>query len=143
ILLLISFLFYLFRKKIILKKITFEFWYLLIFPVGLFIIYLDYGYTIYQEYVLGLTVPIALAFSIICIKLWKQTTGKILVILFVMFTLFYTFTMIIVPYNQSGSAGSYLNQKHIVDWVLQDSKGKKVGYFVYTADTYTTGMDYL
>jgi len=139
----VSFLFYLYKKKIVLKKETKEFWYLLLFPIGVFIIYLDYSYTLYREYLLGLVVPVSLAFSIICVKLWKQTFGRILVLLFISLTLVYSITQITTPYHQDGTAGSYLNQIIVAKWIMQDSKGKQVGYFVYTPETYTYGMDYL
>jgi hypothetical protein len=139
----IFFCFYLYKKKIILKDKTKEFWYLLLFPIALFIVYLGYSYPIYPEYLLGVTVPIGLAVSIICVKIWNQQFGKILVILFIGLNLFYASTIITAPYQQNLTSGSYINQKQVSEWILQDSKGKKVGYFVYTPETFTYGMDYL
>ena len=58
-------------------------------------------------------------------------------------TLFYVSLLLAAPYQQNTTAGAYLNQKKVADWIMEDSKGKHVGYFVYTPDTYTYGMDYL
>lgn len=139
----VAFLFYLYKKKIELGKIKKEFWYLLLFPVFLFIIYLDYGYTVFQEYLLALIVPVGFAGSIIVTKIWKLTIGKIFVTIFVLLSLYYGLGIIFHQYQQDITAGSYLNQECVAQWILQDSKGKQFGYFVYTPDTYTDGMDYL
>ncbi len=139
----LSFIFYLYKKKIQLKKISKEFWYLLLFPLALFIIYLGYSDPIYPEYLLGLTIPVGLAVSLICRNFWKLAMGKIFVILFIVLNLFSSLSFLFTPYQQNLSSGSYFIQQHVAQWILHDSKGKKVGYFVYTPETFTYGMDYL
>jgi hypothetical protein len=142
-LLFVGLLFYLYKKKIVLNKMTKEFWYLVLFPIALFIVYLGYSYPIYPEYLLGLTVPVGLAVSLVCIKIWRMTVGKVLVILFLAVNLFYTSNLLFATYQPAVTAGNYLVQQQVAQWIFHDSNGKKVGYFVYTPETFTYGMDYL
>ena len=120
-----------------------EIWYVFLFPVALFIIYTGFAHPIYPEYLLGITVPVAIGLSVISTTVWKEIYGKVLVILFVSITLWIAGTKIFTPYHPDKTAGSYLNQKYVVDWILHDTHGEKVGYFVYTPETFTYGMDYL
>ena len=125
-----------------------EFLFLLLFPVLIFGFFLFYSYPIWPEYVLGLLVPVALAFYLSIVTVWKNILGKILIILFFAITFFNVSIFIqnqyLQKYLQNNSSGSYLNQKAVVDWTYKDAGPTgKFGYFVYTPEIYTHGMDYL
>jgi len=125
-----------------------EFLFLLLFPVLIFGFFLFYSYPIWPEYVLGLLVPVALAFYLSIVTVWKTILGKILIILFFAITFFNVSIFIqnqyLQKYLQNNSSGSYLNQKAVVDWTYRDAGPTgKFGYFVYTPEIYTHGMDYL
>ena len=124
-----------------------EFLFLLLFPVLTFGFFVFYPYSIWPEYVLGLLIPVALAFYLAVITVWKKSLGKILVLLFFAITFFNVSILIqnqyLHQYPQNNSSGSYLNQKTVVDWIYRDAGIGKFGYFVYTPEVYTHGMDYL
>jgi hypothetical protein len=124
-----------------------EFLFLFLFPIIVFCFFVFYPYPIWPEYVLGLLIPVAFAFYLSIIIVWKNVFGKILVVAFFVLT-FFNVTIFIQNnyfknYPQSISAGSYKNQKAVVDWIFKDAGKGKFGYFVYTPETYTHGMDYL
>jgi len=124
-----------------------EFIFLLFFPIIAFCFFVFYPYPIWPEYVLGLLIPVALAFYLAIITVWENIVGKILVSLFFIITFLNVFTFIQNQYFQkyqlNNSSGSYLNQKAVVDWIFKDAGSGKFGYFVYTPETFTHGMDYL
>lgn len=130
-------------KRVELKEIIL----LALFPLFIFIPYLIYPYTIYGEYVLGLTIPVVFAFCLIVKFVNKEIFGKVLVGTFIILSVYYAFLQIgnlyFKSYQRNQTSGSYLNQKEVVDWIFKDSKGEKFGYFVYTPETFTYGMDYL
>ena len=139
-----------FAALLILKnkgKYAKEFLFLFLFPVLAFGFFIFYPYPIWPEYVLGLLIPVALAFYLAISIIWKNVLGKILVILFFVITFFNVFIFIqsqyLQIYPQNNSSGSYLNQKAVVDWIFKDAGKGKFGYFVYTPEIYTHGMDYL
>ena len=135
------------KKHLYKKKEWKEFLYLTLFPVFIFVFYSFYAYPVFPEYILGLTIPVALAFALISRHLWQHIIGKIVFVLFVAVTLFEASTMIytnyFTPYEMNTTAGSYQNQKEVAEWILNDSNKEQFGYFVYTPSTYTYGMDYL
>lgn len=141
------FIFFTFKKKLYKEKYFKEFLYLLLFPVVIFCFYLFYPYPIFPEYTLGLFVPVSLAILFVTLSLWKTKWGKIALLLFLSVSLFETGKLLtekyIKPYEQDVTSGSYKNQKEVADWIFKDSKGEKFGYYVYTAATFTYGMDYL
>lgn len=139
---------YLFMKDRVLEnKEKKEFLYLVAFPVFIFIFYTFYAYPIFIEYTLGLSIPVTLAFAVALHKLWPQKVGRVLVILFIAFTVFEAGKIIVGdyfrPYTFNNTSGTYRNQKQVADWIFEDSRGKPFGYYVYTPSTYTYGMDYL
>lgn len=141
------FLYLVYKNKLHKKKEWKEFLYLLLFPAVIFTIYLFYGYPVFIEYVLGLTVPVALALTIAIQFAWRNKIGKIFVILFLGISLFEAGKIVyrdyFTPYQMNTTAGSYREQKEVTEWLVNDSNGKEFGYYVYTASTYTYGMDYL
>jgi 4-amino-4-deoxy-L-arabinose transferase-like glycosyltransferase len=139
----LTFILILIKRKLTKQKEFKEFLYLISFPAIIFCVYLGYPYPVFPEYVLGLSIPIALAMAFVFKTLWSNNVGKVLLILFLCVTLFETGKLLIKPYEQDTTSGSYKNQKEVADWIINDSKGKKVGYFVYGSSTYTYGMDYL
>lgn len=133
------------RKDTFLQKREFLFY--IFFPILLFMLFLFYPYPIYPEYVIGLTIP-AIFLFVLAIQINLQTQiGKIFIFLFFLITFFSignTLTQLYGrPYIPNQTSGSYKNQLHIVDWIFQDAQGKKIGYFVYTPETFTYGLDYL
>ena len=65
---------------------------------------------------------------------------------FVLLLLIGSFQLLYSQYSlayRNTTAGSYKNQKAVVDWIFKDADGKKFGYFVYTPEIFTSGMDYL
>lgn len=137
-------LFLIYKGKNKYKK---EFLFLLLFPVLTFFFFVFYPYQIWPEYVLGLIVPVSIAFYLAIITVWKKGLGKILVIIFFTVTFFNVYVFIqnqyFQKYQQNSSSGSYLNQKEVVDWIFKDGEKGSFGYFVYTPEIYTHGMDYL
>lgn len=124
-----------------------EFIYLLIFPLVTFCLFIFYSYPIWPEYVFGLIIPIILAFYIAIITIWSYPLGKAVVIFYFVVSFFIAFSYIqnqyFKEYLQNSTSGSYLNQKMVVEWIYDDAKSGKFGYFVYTPETYTHGMNYL
>lgn len=141
------FLFLVYKNKLFKKKEWKEFLYLVLFPGVIFSLYLFYGYPVFIEYVLGLTIPVALALTIAMQFLWRDKAGKVIVILFLAITLYEAGKIIYrdyaTPYQMNTTAGSYKQQKEVSEWLINDSKGSEFGYFVYTPSTFTYGMDYL
>ncbi len=132
-----------YKKQLYKSKNFSEFMYLILFPILMFFLYLLYAYPIYSEYVFGLTVPIAMAITYLVHTLRKHTIIKLLIVLFVSVTLFEAGISIATPHKQNTTSGSYKNQQDVAEWIIKDSGGKEFGYYVYTAETYTYGMDYL
>lgn len=124
-----------------------EFLILLFFPILPFVFFMFYPYSVWPEYVFGLLIPIALAFYLAISEVWKNIVGKILVVLFFALTFLnvsiYVQNQYLRVYPQLDSAGSYKNQKAVVEWLYKDAGSGKFGYFVYTPEVYTHGMDYL
>ena len=124
-----------------------EFIFLLLFPVLIFGIFMLYPYTVWPEYVFGLLVPVAFALFLAITSVWKNIFGKALVILFFIITFFNAIMFIqkqyFQKYPQDSSAGSYINQEQVVEWIFKDAGEGKFGYFVYTSEIFTHGMDYL
>lgn len=144
---LLSFVFLAFKSKLYKKNEWKEFLYLILFPVFIFVFYLFYGYPVFSEYLLGLTIPAALAMTIALKHLWRHQVAKILVVLFIGLTVIdagrILYLNYLTPYKHDTSSGSYIQQKKVTEWIMQDSRGEKFGYFVYTPSTFTYGMDYL
>lgn len=133
---------YLMRKN---KKNISEAVLLFTFPILCFVFFSFYPYRIYSEYVLGLTIPIVLFFAL-CVKNIKHTIwGKLFIFLFMLinFCLVFNHLSMFNKYQQNLTAGSFRNQENVVNWIISDSKENKFGYFVYTPETFTYGMDYL
>lgn len=134
-------------KNKILPKYFKEFIYLLVFPVANFIIYIFYGYPIWPEYVLGLMIPVALSLTLVLFFFTNKKLGVLFVSLFTLIYLFFAFSEILnsyfTPFVHNQTAGSYINQEKVVNWIFNDANGNKFGYFVYSPDTFTYGMDYL
>ena len=123
-----------------------EYLVLLFIPIVMFVVFLKYPYPIYHDYVLGLTIPMALLVGFSAKNIWHKQFGKILVIIFIGVNSILTVQHIVNQYTNyipNQTAGSYKNQLAIVDWIFEDAIGEEFGYFVYTAETYTYGMDYL
>lgn len=132
------------KQKLFFKK---EYLFLLLFPAATFLIYLFYPYIIYHEYVLGLIIPVAIITALAFKINWENKVGKILIGLFLVGTAILTakniYLSYLKPYYPDLTSGSYKNQKRVVDWIISDAKGNEFGYFVYSPDTFTYGMDYL
>lgn len=124
-----------------------EFFFLLSFPFLVYVLFIFYPYPIWPEYVLGLLIPVALAFYLAIATVWKSVFGKALVILFFAFTFLNVSVFLQSQYLQKyqllNSAGSYKNQKAVVEWIYKDAGVGNFGYFVYTPEVYTHGTDYL
>lgn len=140
----ISAIFLQFKQKQKYKK---EFFYLLLFPTIVFILFISYSYPIWHEYVYGLVVPVILAFTIAVITIWKYPLGKALVFFYFLLTFFQAGALIenqyMDKYISNQTSGSYQNQKQVIDWIFDDAKSGRFGYFVYTPEIYTHGVDYL
>jgi len=124
-----------------------EFGFLLLFPALTYGFFMLYSYPVWPEYVFGLLIPVAFAFYLALITVWKNSFGKILVIIFFVITsvnvLGFLQNQYLMKYQPVESAGSYINQLAVVDWIFIDAEKGKFGYFVYTPETFTHGMDYL
>lgn len=124
-----------------------EFIFLLLFPAVFFGFFMLYPYPVWPEYVFGLIVPVVLMFYLAMQVVWKNKFGKVLIILFFAITFFHVCISLqnqyLNKYKPLDSAGSYINQKAVVEWVYKDAGKGKFGYFVYTPEIFTHGMDYL
>jgi len=135
------------------QKYKKEFFFLLLFPVLAYVLFIGYAYPIFGPYVFGLLIPVALAFYLAIIEVWKKFFGKVLVVLFFALTFLsvasYIQNQYLTKYQFDSSAGTYKNQLAAVEWIYLDAEGVrnagsgKFGYFVYSTSTYTHGPDYL
>jgi hypothetical protein len=139
-----------------------EFFFLLLFPILAYVLFMGYAYPIFGPYVLGLVVPVALAFYLAICEAWKKFFGKVLVVLFFALTFLsvagYIQNQYLTKYQFDSSAGTYKNQLAMVEWIYRDAESnanargtisaegtgsRRFGYFVYSTSTYTHGPDYL
>jgi hypothetical protein len=124
-----------------------EFLLLLIFPAIFFGFFIFYAFPVWPEYVYGLLVPVTFMFYIAIVTVWKNVFGKVLVVLFFVLTFLSVAGFVqgqyLGKYMSDSSAGSYKSQKAVVEWIYRDTKVGKAGYFVYTPEIFTDGMDYL
>lgn len=127
------------------KNYTKEALFLFVFPVLIFVFFLFYPYPIYSEYVLGLTIPVAIFFAICAKNITTVFWGKCLLFIFITLNFYLVFNHLSVyrEYKPDLSSGSYQNQNQVIDWIIKDAGGKNFGYFVYTPETFTYGADYL
>lgn len=131
------------------KKQEKEYLFILLAPIIIFGMYVFYPYPLWPHYLLPISVfaIFVLVFSIHYI--WgKHLFIKVLVCVFLFFTLISPLLWIkenfltASPYV-SISDGTYKNQLTVANWVINDTKDKEYGYFVYTPGILTYNMDYL
>lgn len=123
-----------------------EIFLLFLFPIVTYVFYLFYPYVIWPEYVLGLLIPVALAFSLIFYQFLENSYLKILAYGFILFTIFLVANFLKTEYffySNNTTAGSYKNQIRVIKWIFAKNKNKSFSYFVYTPETFTYGADYL
>lgn len=123
-----------------------EYGVLIFIPLMMFVFFLKYPYPIYHDYVLGLTIPMALLVGHSAKNIWRYQFGKVLVIAFIGINSILAIQYLIpqyTGYTANSTAGSYKNQREVVEWIFNHADGEKFGYFVYDPTTYTYGMDYL
>lgn len=128
------------------KKMQKEMLVFIFIPLAMFVFFLLYPSTIYHDYVLGLTVPVALLFAVCCRVVWNERSGRVLVVLFIFVNVMFAFQSIYnsyFHYYQNQSTGSYKNQLAAVNWIFADVHNQQFGYFFYTPEVYTYTMDYL
>ncbi len=129
------------------KEFVKEFILLTFFPFVTYIFFLVYPFVVWPEYVLGLTIPVAFGFALLMQQISSKKVGLVLVVLFFVVTSLPILESLkqqyAIPFSPNQTAGSYQVQKSIVAWIIKDSKGSNFGYFVYTPETFTYGMDYL
>ncbi len=110
-------------------------------PLIYFIIFILYPYPLWEQYLFGMFVLSCLIFAIVMNEVIGSKIGKAYLILTLIFPLFF-----LVNYYfhfQNNHLGSYLSQKQVADWVVNDSNNYKIGYFVYDSGLLTYNMDYL
>lgn len=131
------------QSKTLLREILFYF----LSPAFVYLFYMFYPHPIYGEYVLDLTVSLIFALCLVYVTIWKDTVGKVFSGLFLLVTVIsvgmFLRNTYMHPYVPDTSGGSYSNQNRVVAWIMQDAGNKPYGYFVYTPETFTYGMDYL
>ena len=124
-----------------------EFFLLLLFPAIFFAFFIFYAYPVWPEYVFGLLIPVTFAFGIAMREVWKNVFGKALVVLFFLVTILNVSVSLhnqyLVRYQVNVTAGSYKSQQAVVEWICKNSGSGRFGYFVYTPEIFTDGMDYL
>ena len=117
-----------------------------LFPLFIYVFFMLHSQYIYAEYVLGLTVPVALFISLCIYQLRETKIGQVATIALIAASIIQAILSMYgqysKPYKALG-AGSFKNQKEIVDWIFKDANGKKFGYFVFTNETFTSNIDYL
>lgn len=121
---------------------------LLFIPAFIYLVYVYFSYPVWEHYVFSLTIVAAFICSIAINKIWDYLPGKILIgalLIAIIASVFYKFDTDYFPLNNSvkASDGSYRNQVAVADYIYNDAQGKQVGYFVYSPQVFTYGMDYL
>jgi hypothetical protein len=126
-----------------------EYLFIITAPLLIFGIYILYPLPLWEHYLLPITVLSALILALSIQQIWTYNViSKMVVFFFLFMTILPTLNVIKKDYfdhtlYQPLSDGSYLNQKEVAQWVMNDAKNKEFGYFVYTTSVLTYNMDYL
>jgi len=138
--------FLLMRKKTRIQGI--EYYFLLFFQIGFFLLYIVYPFPIWSHYLLALVVSSSMLLVLSMKVISEQRLGRAIVVVFLCLALLSPVTWIIKSYFLTPplvltSDGSYYNQQKVVDWIYADANAQAFSYFVYTSGTLTYNMDYL
>ena len=121
---------------------------LLSLPAFIYTIFLYFKYPVWEHYIFAIPVVTSFIFALSMKTISENIIGKIIVILTVILMtnpainqLKYSY--LASTYERSTSDGSYLNQLEVVDYIFTSDKSKSFGYFVYSPQIFTYGMDYL
>ncbi len=129
------------------KQLQKEIIVLLSLPFFMYIVFLYFQYPIWPHYIFGIPVIAAFIFAVAARSLWNIQIGKVFVAV--------TLVLLVIPVGRTllnylplensnlNSDGSYKNQLAVADFIFNDAKSQKFGYFVYSPQVFTYGMDYL
>jgi 4-amino-4-deoxy-L-arabinose transferase-like glycosyltransferase len=125
-----------------------EFLFLILSPVVIFGLYIIYPFPLWAHYLIPLVILYSLIISVSILQLWGRTPFRLLALAFLLFVSIPPLNYLNNQYlnnerYNSVSNGSYINQKEVAEWVINDSKEKKAGFFVYSPGILTYNMDYL
>ena len=126
-----------------------EYLFLLFSPLIIFGLYVFYPLPLWPHYLLPVSIfTIILSAYSIKIIYAKNIFLKCLVCVFLLLLILPALQSISSQYLSGksyvlSSDGTYRNQLAVAEWVLNDSKGKESGYFVYSPGILTYNMDYL
>lgn len=117
-------------------------------PVFIYIVFIYFQYPIWPHYVFAMPVVASFLFAIAMRKVWTVFVGKfiVLIVLFVLLLPVYSRIQsdyFLVTPSISSSDGSYKNQLAVVEYIFKSAGSEKFGYFVYSPQVFTYGMDYL
>lgn len=117
-------------------------------PAISYVLYVFYPYPLWGHYILPLTIPSILAFSLGLKMLLNKNYGKFFVMFIILISLispiYSIYSYYLTPKSYTLlSDSSYKNQLAVAKWILNDSSGKPFNYLVYIPSTLTYGMDYL
>jgi hypothetical protein len=121
---------------------------LLLLPVFVYTLYIYFSYPIWEHYVFSIPVVIAFIFGIALDKISQNTYGRVIVVAIAVITLIPLVQKLKMDYFTAGqtyavSDGSYATQLAVADYIFTDANGEEFGYFVYSPQVFTYGMDYL
>ena len=119
-----------------------------VIPIFVYVTYIIFPYPIWGHYVYSIPVVMSLVLSLPLVWFSRIKLGWIVPIMLLLLILPTLFTSIRQLYfsgikHGGESDGSFRNQLAIVDDVFEKGKDKNFGYFVYTPQVFTYGVDYL
>lgn len=136
------------KKKKPINTLEKEYLFILLSPIIIFGIYVFYPLPLWPHYLLPTSILAVFILVLSIQTIWTKKEYKILVSIFVILAIFPALTSIKrdyfdAPQYQSVGDGTYKNQLPVAKWILNDTKNKEYGYFVYTPGILTYNMDYL
>lgn len=129
------------------KHIRKEMLTLIAIPIFVYTVFMYFQYPVWAHYVYSLPIVVSFIFALAFKRLWVIFVGKVLIIISLIFLITPVVNDLInyfpVNNNVSQSDGSFKNQLAVVDYVFKDAKSSEFGYFVYSPQVFTYGIDYL
>jgi len=128
------------------KQLKTEYLTLLLLPVFAFAVYILYPFPLWEHYLFSTPIVTALILTLPFIKISQYLVGKVVVLIFIILLIkpfLGTFNSSLFQKTYLKNEGSYLSQIKVVDYIFKDSKKQQFGYFVYSPQVLTYGMDYL
>lgn len=125
---------------------TKEYFFMLLIPIGYYLLFILYPYPLWEHYILPLTVSSVFLFAL-SLNFFINKKESYFMVGIVLVLLLYPALNIIKNTNFTtpsyAQSGTFKTQRAVSDFVFQDAAGKPFGYFVYYPGILTYSMDYL